>query len=168
MQMQEFRKSDYTIFARNAYPGEYVYNELEGSEYTTDENKSIILCGTVGEMWVVSFDKLASTYTYADGAPISEADTLGWRLVPSDDEWWEVRPIQDYNAPTIFAYQTSPNEQTVVETSWGEVLTANRPGIPHGDGDWIVFANDGSGNPNIDDAWIVNGEVFENTYEEVS
>lgn len=162
--MQEFRKADYVIQARNAYPGEYVYNELEGSEYTTSEEKPIVLCGTVGEMWTVSFDKLVSTYTYADGVPITEADALGWRLVPSDDEWWEVRPIQDPSAPTIFAYQTDPSDQVQVQTSWGEVLTANRPGIPHGNGDWIVFANDGCGNPNENDSWIVNGAVFETTY----
>lgn len=53
-----------------------------------------------------------------------------------------------------------------VETSWGEVLTANRSDIPHGDGDWIVFANDGYGQPDENDSWVVNGLVFENTYEE--
>lgn len=162
--MQQFRKGDYIIQARNAYPGEYVYNELEGSEYITSEEKPVILRGTVGEMWTVSFDKLMRTYTYADGVPINEADTLGWRFVPSADEWWDIRPIQDPNAPTVFAYQTDPDEQVQVETSWGEVLTANRPGIPHGNGDWIVFANDGYGKPNENDSWIVNGAVFETTY----
>lgn len=161
--MQQFRKGDYVIHARYAYPGEYVYNELEGSEYTTSDDKPIVLCGTVGELWTVSFDKLASTYTFADGTPITDND-LGYRLPQSDEAWVEIRPIQDFNAPTIFAYQTDPGEQVQVQTSWGEVLTANRPGIPHGNGDWIVFANDGYGNPNENDSWIVNGAVFETTY----
>ena len=52
-----------------------------------------------------------------------------------------------------------------VSTSWGEDLTANREGIPHGNGDFIVYANK-DGKPNPDDRWVVNGMVFENTYEE--
>lgn len=164
--MQEFRKTDYTISARHAFPGERIYNYLEDSEYVTSDEKPIVLCGTADEQWTVTFDKLAATYTYADGAPIDLGDTLGWRLVQSDDEWWDICPIQDDSAPTIFAYQLDPDEQMEVETSWGEVLTANRSGIPHGDGDWIVFANDGYGQPDENDSWVVNGLVFENTYEE--
>lgn len=161
--MQEYKKADYTIYARYAYPGEHVHNYLEGSDYVTNDEKPIVLCGTVDEQWTVTVDKLVNTYTFADGSPIM-FDDFGYHIPQSDDEWVAVRPIQDANAPTIFAYQTNLNEQIEVETSWGEVLTANRPGIPHGDGDWIVYANDGYGNPNKSDCWIVNGEVFAMTY----
>lgn len=161
--MEKFVKGDYTIFARYAYDGEQVENYLEGSEYTTSDDKPIILCGTVDEMWTVTIDKLISTYTFADGTPITY-DDFGYRIPQSDDEWVEIRPIQDYNAPAIFAYQTEPGEQVEIETSWGEVLTTNLPGVPHGDGDWVVFADDGYGNPNENDSWVVNGAVFETTY----
>lgn len=164
--MQEFKKATYTIFARYAYPGDEIHNYLEDSDYVTSDDKPIVLSGTVEEEWTVTMDKLMNTYTFANGDPITEED-FGYRIPQSDDEWVEICPIQDDNAPTIFAYQTDPSDQVEVETSWGEVLIANRPGVPHGDGDWIVFANDGYGTPDENDSWIVNGEVFETTYEEV-
>lgn len=78
---------------------------------------------------------------------------------------FDIVTIVDDSAETIFAEQTI--EQTKVSTSWGEVLTANREGVPHGDGDFIVFANK-DGKPNPDDSWVVNGMVFNNTYAPVN
>lgn len=164
--MQEFKKADYVIYARYAYPGDSIHNYLEGSDYVTSDDKPIVLSGTAEEEWTVTMDKLMNTYTFEDGSAITPED-FGYRIPQSDDEWVAIRPIQDYSAPTIFAYQTNPGEQVEVATSWGEILTANRPGVPHGDGDWIVFANDGYGNPDENDSWIVNGEIFDATYEEV-
>lgn len=160
--MQPYKKGDYTIYARYAYPGEAIHNYLEGSDYVTSDDKPIVLCGTVNEQWTVTFDKLMNTYTYVDGSDITEND-LGYRIPQSDDQWVEIRPIQEANAPIIWAEQTDLDDQVEVETSWGEILTANRPGIPHGEGDWIVCA-DAGGYPNESDQWIVNGEVFETTY----
>jgi hypothetical protein len=51
-----------------------------------------------------------------------------------------------------------------IPTSWGDVLTVNAPGIPHGRGDFIVCA-DAGGYPNLNDRWVVNGEVFPSTYD---
>lgn len=48
-----------------------------------------------------------------------------------------------------------------IETSWGDVLETNAAGVEHGDGDYIV-----SNTPDFSDAWVVNGAVFGNTYEE--
>lgn len=78
---------------------------------------------------------------------------------------FDIVTIVDDSAETIFAEQTI--EQTKVSTSWGEVLTANREGVPHGNGDFIVFANK-DGKPNPDDSWVVNGMVFNNTYAPVN
>ena len=65
----------------------------------------------------------------------------------------------------IYAYQTTKKVDVV--TSWGEVLHANRDGVPHGEGDFIVFAADHNGKINKNDSWVVNGEIFLKTYEEV-
>lgn len=165
--MQKFRKEDYVIYARYAYPGEEIYNYLEDSYYTISDEKPIVLSGTAEEEWVVTFDKLADTYTYENGEYIEDED-LGTRIPRSEDEWVAIRPIQDVNAQCVFAYQTNPDEQIEVETKWGEILTANRTGVPHGNGDWIIFADDGSGKPDEYDSWVVNGEVFEKTYKEVN
>lgn len=54
--------------------------------------------------------------------------------------------------------------QFEVATSWGNVLTGNRSGVEHGDGDFVVRA-DKDGKPNLDDPWIVNKCVFRRTYQ---
>ena len=51
-----------------------------------------------------------------------------------------------------------------VQTSWGDTLYANRDGIGHGVGDFIV-CSDANGMPNLSDMWVVNGEVFPTTYD---
>lgn len=154
--MKQYRKRSYTIRAEKIPAGTKVYNYLEDARYTADSIKCIKLIGTVDEESVVTIEKLAKTYTFADGRPITAAN------IPSGV--FEIATIVDGNAETIFAEQVT--NQVQVTTSWGEVLTANRSGIPHGSGDYIVSANR-NGRPNEQDQWVVNGLVFENTYEAV-
>ena len=154
--LQEFKKCAYSLWAQRVEPGTKVYNFLEDVYYVADENKGIRLTGTVGEEWLIDAKKLAKTYSYYDGSAIT-IDSI-----PSEP--FMVTTIVDDSAPTVFAVRTTKQEE--VKTSWGDVLTANRDGIPHGDGDFIVHANkDGQADP--DDGWVVNGLVFANTYTPV-
>lgn len=155
--MTEYKKKSYAMKAEVVAIGTEIYNFLEDCHYTTNEAKCVKLIGTVGEEWPVTLEKLAKTYTLADGTPITQEN------IPAGV--FDIVTIVDDSAETIFAEQTI--EQTKVSTSWGEVLTANREGVPHGDGDFIVFANK-DGKPNPDDSWVVNGMVFNNTYAPVN
>ena len=105
----------------------------------------------------MTVEKLSKTYTFMDGTPITAEN------IP--EGVFDISTIVDENAETIFAEQTK--EQVKVATSWGEVLTANRDGVPHGEGDFIVYANK-CGQPNQEDKWVVNGMVFANTYQKLS
>lgn len=142
--------------AEKVAAGTKLYNFLEDCHYTTSDAKCIKLTGTVGEVWIVTIDKLAKTYTLIDGTPITSDN------IPEGE--FEIATIVGEKAEIIFAEQVT--EQVQVATSWGEVLTANRDGVPHGEGDFIVSANK-DGEPNLNDRWVVNGLVFINTYEEV-
>lgn len=153
--IKEYRKKSYTIRAEKVSAGTKLYNYLEDCHYTTDNVKCIKLIGTIEEEWPVTVEKLAKTYTLIDGTPITAEN------IP--DGIFQIATIVD-KSETIFAEQVT--EQMQVATSWGEVLTANRDGVPHGEGDFIVSANK-EGQPNPDDRWIVNGLVFNETYEEV-
>lgn len=155
--MIEYKKKSYAMKAEVVAIGTEIYNFLEDCHYTTNEAKCVKLIGTVGEEWPVTLEKLAKTYTLADGTPITQEN------IPAGV--FDIVTIVDDSAETIFAEQTI--EQIKVSTSWGEVLTANREGVPHGDGDFIVFANK-DGKPNPDDSWVVNGMVFNNTYAPVN
>lgn len=155
--MIEYKKKSYAMKAEVVAIGTEIYNFLEDCHYTTNEAKCVKIIGTVGEEWPVTLEKLAKTYTLADGTPITQEN------IPAGV--FDIVTIVDDSAETIFAEQTI--EQTKVSTSWGEVLTANREGVPHGNGDFIVFANK-DGKPNPDDSWVVNGMVFNNTYAPVN
>lgn len=155
--MIEYKKKSYAMKAEVVAIGTEIYNFLEDCHYTTNEAKCVKLIGIVGEEWPVTLEKLAKTYTLADGTPITQEN------IPAGV--FDIVTIVDDSAETIFAEQTI--EQTKVSTSWGEVLTANREGVPHGNGDFIVFANK-DGKPNPDDSWVVNGMVFNNTYAPVN
>lgn len=155
--MIEYKKKSYAMKAEVVAIGTEIYNFLEDCHYTTNEAKCVKLIGAVGEEWPVTLEKLAKTYTLADGTHITQEN------IPAGV--FDIVTIVDDSAETIFAEQTI--EQTKVSTSWGEVLTANREGVPHGDGDFIVFANK-DGKPNPDDSWVVNGMVFNNTYAPVN
>lgn len=155
--INEYKKKAYCIKAEKVIPGTQLHNFLEDCDYVTSETKCIKLIGTVGEVWPVTVEKLSKTYTFIDGTPITAEN------IP--EGVFDISTIVDENAETIFAEQTK--EQVKVATSWGEVLTANRDGVPHGEGDFIVYANK-CGQPNQEDKWVVNGMVFANTYQKLS
>ena len=43
-------------------------------------------------------------------------------------------------------------------------MYANRQGVKHGKGDFII-ASDAGNKPNLSDIWVVNGEIFPKTYD---
>lgn len=138
--MKKYQKrTDYYVEYRVAKPGEKVHNFLENADYVTDAEHNIILKGTVGEEWVVTEEKLRKSY------------------VVNDDQLCQgrVNPKPDNNV--IFAEKAT--ETKIVKTAWGTELTA-KPG------DMIAYAEKG-GQPDMEDSWVINGEIFKNTYEKI-
>lgn len=154
--MKKAMKKAYEITACYTASGERVYNFLEDSYCVTNAEKCIVLTGTVGEQWVVTTEKLQETYLL-DGQPI----------VGDVAEIFATEQIVTTKAGSELYYaEFLPVEQKMsIETSWGEVLQANRDGVPHGDGDYIVYSSNKNGSPNLNDRWVVNGLVFAKTYE---
>ena len=149
--MEAYCKTSYIIQAEIVAPGTSVYNWLEGSTGVADVGHDVKLIGTVGEEWLIAREKLPVKYTYPGGTPIDPY------ALP--DGIFDIQAIA--GAEIIWAEQVYDQRQ--VQTSWGEILTANRSGVDHGSGDYVVYA-DAGGQPNYDDSWIVNGAVFPTTY----
>ena len=153
-------KKKYQIWVCMPKLGTKVYNKLEDSHYETNEKRPFVLSGTFGEQWIVDFDKLVKTYKFPDGTPIT-LDALKKKGHPYTIEWFKIETVDD---PTPqWAFHVEANLKLGVETSWGDRLIANRAGVPHGFGDYIV-CTDVCGYPNMNDVWVVNGEVFPRTY----
>ncbi len=64
-----------------------------------------------------------------------------------------------------FSFYVSANAQLTVNTSRGDVLHVNRIGVPHEDGDSLICAVGEDGQPNLSDVWVVNGAIFDDTYD---
>jgi hypothetical protein len=157
-------KKVYYAWICRPVPGTKCTNRLEGANYTTDQNKQFIISGTVGETWVIDFAKLAKTYMFADGTFIDN-NTMKAKLGRDGQmDWVKVitqsqRPVQNWAIHLPLSIKNFP-----VNTSWGDTLLANRDGIGHGKGDFLVCA-DMNGQPNLNDVWVVNGEIFPSTYD---
>lgn len=161
--MKQYKKGYYRIDALPTIEGIEVYNYLEDSTGVTNSEHNIILRGTRNEEWVVTTQKLIDTYEHSDGSTISLEDVELYRM---NNQWMEIYPRQDIEAPIIYAEQIPVPEVFYIETNWA-TLTGNRPGIEHEGGDWVCYSDNGSGEANLDDKWIVNGGVFIDTYVEI-
>lgn len=149
-------KTDYQIQGKMVSKDTEVYNALEDVHYTAHPNgEDVILKGTAGEEWVTRLSKVMKTYTKPDGAALTAEDF-------TPDTYIALKTI-----PTTgnFACFVPASVKVSVNTAWGDVLHVNRDGVPHGEGDYLVCAAGEDGKPDLSDVWVVNGEIFENTYD---
>lgn len=144
--IEKFETRSYFVSIRKVEPGTECYNKLEDSHYTTDEDRCYIVTGTCGEEWPINATKLQNKYG----------------LDPDSMQTGERQSVKvEGGGNEIYAFRA--NGQHDVQTSWGDVLKANRDGIGHGKGDMIV-----SDTPDFSgDVWVVNGMAFANTYATV-
>ena len=151
-------KKEYTVQAMMPSKETSFHNELEVVDYTvTNDGITVILKGTLGEMWTSKLPKVISTYTKADGSEITEKD-------------FEVKDryidLKTKSAPDTNYAMHVPNDISVtVETSWGDVLHTNLPNAPHGNGDFLVCRAGEDGEPDLSDVWVLNGALFPENYE---
>lgn len=53
----------------------------------------------------------------------------------------------------------------MLQTAWGAMLEINSPNCMHGKGDFVIANRLPNGQINMQDRWVVNGEVFAVTYD---
>lgn len=148
-------KISYTIEGKMVSQVEKVTNILEGAEYEANPETDVILKGTVDELWVAPLEKVIKTYTKEDGS----------ELTAKDFEKDTYITLQTKEGKPVFAAFVPKEQQVEIHTAWGDVLIANRPEVEHGAGDYIVCDMAEDGKPNFEDVWVVNGKVFETTYD---
>ena len=162
------RKKKYTIEMCKPKVGTRVTNVLEGSTYVVgDKERYFVLKGTVGETWAVDFNTIVKNYRLPNGNQelrhvlnklinkYGVQGTFGYlriESIPAGNFVWALHlPMTFRNVP--------------IKTSWGDVLYANRDGVKHYGGDFLI-CSDMNGRPNLNDMWVVNGGVFRNTYDQ--
>lgn len=189
------RKNSYSIWATITQPGVTIYNSLEDADYETDEQFCVVLSGTRGEKWITTLDKFAKKYYFSSSVdeslpkkpinpslsnsamidasqPITKKAIMargkkvnGTLLLP----WTSVTTIPRGTAYTNYCFHLPLSVKNFpVKTADGETLIANREGIAHAVGDFILCSMTPDGLPNLRDVWVVNGEVFLDTYNKVN
>lgn len=138
----------------------------QGRAYAVTDATPFVLCGTVGEMWTISPDKLAKTYNFLQGGqPLRiNQQSLGQRMKNGLLDWTLVRTSPQATAGQNMACFVPSAQKGQIQTSWGAVLNINGVGVSHGKGDFVVCAKLPNGRPNLADRWVVNGEIFAATY----
>ena len=151
-------KKEYSVQGMMVSKETSFHNELEVTDYTvTDDGVTVILKGTLGEMWASKLPKVISTYTKTDGSKLSEKDFaekdvfIDLKTIPSPD--------------TNFAMFVPNTISVTVETAWGDILHTNLPNAPHGDGDFLVCRVGEDNAPDLSDVWVLNGVQFPETYD---
>lgn len=151
-------KTQYTIRGRLTDKDTRVYNRFEDTFYdATDDGVSVILTGLSDESWVTQLRKVLTTYTKPDGSAYNENDFLSSK--GSDLKLTTISALG-----TNFARFIAADTVVEVHTAWGDVLYANRAGVPHGNGDFLVCSSV-NGEPDFSDVWVVNGATFPVTYD---
>ena len=151
-------KKEYPVQAMMVSKETSFHNDLEVVDYTvTDDGVTVVLKGTVGEMWATSLPKVIATYTKPDGSKLSEADFA------KKDVYIDIVSIP--SPDSNYAMFVPADITVTVETAWGDVLHTNLPNAPHGDGDYLVCRVGEDGEPDLSDVWVLNGVVFPNTYD---
>ena len=135
-----------------------------GRGYLVSDGTPFVLAGTIGEMWCVKPDKLASGYTFlSNGQPVRIDDrTLQQRCKGDCMDWQVIRSVPSNSKAWACFVPLAQKGQ--VMTSCGVVLNYNGVGASHGKGDFII-ASDAGGQPDITNVYVVNGPVFATTYK---
>lgn len=160
----------YEVYICMPVPGTKTRNALENCTYITDQKRPFIISGTLGETWTIDANKFASKYGVRKPGGLAPVDidkynqaylngqTVDWRK-------FEARPGQGRAWAFFLDIDKYGNaaKNFPVQTSWGDTLIANRTGIQHGHGDFLV-CEDVNGRPDLSNMWVVNGRVFVRTY----
>ena len=149
------KKTNYTVHIEKVEPGTTAYNYLEDAHYTATVERCYMLTGCAGEKWMTSEEKVLKTYDIDNTtlAKMMAGESINGDFYPrKNNEIVWMRPAIG---------------QEIIETSWGEKLTANRKKIQHGKGDMVAYYSDETGEPNLNDRSVINGVVFEATYEKI-
>lgn len=147
------KRTDYQVKLTISAENQTVYNAYERAKYRAIPG-TMIATGTRGEQWVIKEEKAAQVYGHEIGS-LQEGESRSYNPLESDP---------------LFACKVPEDIKGSFLTAWGTELEYNtvydQPDMGHNGGDWIIFSNN-NGKPNHADKWVVNGEIFVDTYEVV-
>lgn len=137
--------------------------------YVINERQPFVLCGLMGEKWAIDPVKFASTYLFSGGKALIATDDINIEVrsdLQGNMPWHKVKTRSNVGYTTMACFLPVSQEMQI-QTSWGDTLFANDPksSISHGKGDFIVCDKLPDGQPDLNNRWVVNGQIFGLTYD---
>lgn len=136
-----------------------------GKAYLVDDAHPFVLAGTVGELWTIKPDQLASKYMFlSEGRPtVINQETLNKKLKNGILDWTQIRSNPETSE--VYACFVPVSKRGQVQASWA-VLQYNAPYVKHGKGDFLIARHLlPNGQPDTSRVSVVNGLVFRDTYD---
>lgn len=164
------RKQTYNIECCIPPKGIEIYNHLEDAHYVTNDIERVLMKGLLNEIWIVDLNTLMHSYKFSNGDPIN-METLNNRGKIIDDDlimnWQKVSSI---NNSCKFAQLIPKIYQLQILTKYGTLLNVNSPNSVsnHNMGDYVLCSINKDGTPNLNDKWVVDGNIFAKTYNFLS
>ena len=159
------RKKIYYCKIRFGIMGEHIHNVLEDTHYIVRNDRPIVITGTIGEQWVISVEVLKRKYRTAEGNLITDSFLRDLMRSKSSVKIKSVPEKGNNYTNYALGLDIRKYRDIPIITSWGDTLLANRSGTNHSRGDFLVCGMLSNGQPDFNDMWVVNGQVFSETYD---
>ena len=151
-------KNQYTVQAMMVSREMTFHNDLEVVDLVArDDGETVVLKGTMDEIWTSPLSAVIAKYTRPDGAQLRKEDFA--------DKDVFIHIVTIPTRDTYYAMHIPKDISVIVETAQGDVLNSNLPNAPHGEGDYLICTIGEDGGPNLSDVWILNGLIFPNCYD---
>lgn len=160
------KKQKYDIECCIPPKGIEIYNHLEDAHYITNNVERVLMRGLLNEIWIIDLETLMRSYKFTDGETIN-LETLNKRGKMIDNDlimnWQRVSSI---NNSDKFAQLIPKIYKLQITTKYNTLLNVNSENSvsDHDLGDYILCSKDKDGKPNLNDKWVVDGNVFKQTY----
>lgn len=161
------RKQNYHIECCIPPKGIEIYNHLEDAHYITNDIEKVLMRGLLQEIWLIDLETLIKSYKFTDGEAIT-LDSLNKRGKMIDDDlimnWQKVSSI---NNSDKFAQLVPKIYKLQIRTKYNTLLNVNSENSisDHNEGDYILCSRDEDGKPNLNNKWVVDGNIFKQTYK---
>ena len=151
-------KKEYSVQAMMVSKEMTFHNELEVVDLVAaDDGETVVLKGTRDEIWTSRLSQVIERYTQPDGTRLGKEDFA------NKDVFIDIVTIPTRD--TYYAMHVPKDTTVIVETAQGDLLHTNLKNAPHGEGDYLICTIGEDGNPNLSDAWVLNGLIFPECYD---
>lgn len=161
------KKREYNIECCIPPRGIEIYNHLEDAHYVTNDVERVLMRGLMNEIWIIDLNVLMHSYKFADGTEIN-MDTLNNRgKVIDNDLIMNWQTVSSINNSEKFAQLIPKIYKLQIKTKYNTILNVNSENSisDHDQGDYILCSKNKDGTPNLDDKWVVDGNIFRKTYK---